>query len=64
MHTLNHARGPQGFESPLFGTCRNALVSNVPHMWVEVALIAKFRFGNFLRDVIVIRLFNFLTLNY
>ena len=31
---------------------------------VEVAHIAKRRFGNVLRDVIVIPLFNFLTLNY
>ena len=63
-HPLIQAGGPPGFECPLCGTCRNAWVTNVPHVWVEHAYVAKRRFGNVLRDVIVIRLFNFLTLNY
>ena len=56
--------GPKGFcssimETTLYETIRSGVLTEVVHGEVQ-----KSRFGNVLRDVIVIRLFNFLTLNY
>ena len=46
-------------ETTLYETIRIGVLTGVVHGDVQ-----KSRFGNVLRDVIVIRLFNFLTLNY
>ena len=56
--------GPKGFcssimETTLYETIRSGVLTRVVHDEVQNS-----RFGNVLRDVIVIRLFNFLTLNY
>ena len=46
-------------ETSLYETIRSRVLTGVVHGEVQ-----KSRFANVLRDVIVIRLFNFLTLNY
>ena len=46
-------------ETTLYEKIRSGVLTGVVHVEVQ-----KSRFGNVLRDVIVIRLFNFLTLNY
>ncbi len=56
--------GPMGFFTSimnlnLYETIRSGVLRGVVHGEVQ-----KSRFGNVLRDVFAIRLFNFLTLNY
>jgi len=46
-------------ETTLYETIKSGVLTGVVHGEVQ-----KSRFANVLRDVIVIRLFNFLTLNY
>jgi len=46
-------------ETTLYEKIRSGVLTEVVHGEVQ-----KSRFSNVLRDVIVIRLFNFLTLNY